>query len=85
MKLTNDIIDGRLKGTKIKRISNCVNGITPITLQCLLNDQHVWDTIPNFSIRKNHVSNCPHCWGKRKLTNDIIDKRLHEKKIKLLT
>ena len=82
LRVTNEIIDERLKDTKIKRVSDCVNGITPIMLQCLVNPNHTWSSIPNFNIRKNHVTKCPHCWGKKKLTNDVIDSRLEKLNIK---
>src|ERR1700690_139077 len=57
-KLTNEIVDDRLKGSDIIRLGNYVNGNTPIDFKCLLDD-NIWETTPSNILNKN--TGCPLC------------------------
>src|SRR5579864_2757256 len=63
-KLTNDIIDLRLKNKNknIKRIGSYVGAGVPIQVQCLIEDcNHIWKIYPNNIASSN--SGCPKCAG----------------------
>jgi very-short-patch-repair endonuclease len=80
--LTNEIVDERLQNKNIKRIGNYINSYTPVQLICLVkNCNHVWSSIIH-NIFNNH--GCPKCAGLLPLTNEMVDKRLGDRKIKRL-
>lgn len=59
MKLSNEIIDERLKDRGIKRIENYISNKIKITFQCLIDDcKYVWQTRPS-SILSGF--GCPKC------------------------
>lgn len=77
-RLTNDIVDERLKNTKIYRIGHCKNCSEKIEFGCK-SCGHVWKaTSDNIS---RGISGCPKCSDKVKLTHDVIDKNLNARKI----
>jgi hypothetical protein len=80
-KLTNNIIDERLKGRNINRISEVVNGKTKINFKCLVCD-YVWLALPRDIVCDSRLTGCPRCAHNFKLTNEIIDERLIDRNIK---
>lgn len=83
VKLTNEIIDEKLKGRNIKRLGNCKGARTPIDWICLICD-YGWETAPSGVIGKRK-SGCKNCAGSVKLTNSDIDKKLEGRNIKRLS
>lgn len=80
LKLTNEIIDNRLKNRNIKRIDNYINSRKKIKWKCLNNNcLYEWFSCPVSVI--NSKSGCPKCANQIKITNEIIDKRLANKTI----
>lgn len=74
LKSTNEDLDNKLVGKNVKRIGNYVNNSTKIEFQCLENNcNHIWPAKPNNILSGQR---CPLCFGKQKLTNEIIDTRL---------
>lgn len=89
-KLSNDIVDERLNNSSIIRIGNVIGLSTEkIDFKCKICN-YIWKTSPSSlcsasSIKKRKKSNkdgCPNCSGNARLTNEIIDNRLHNKDIK---
>lgn len=82
--LTNKIVDSRLMGRNIKRISGYINNKIAISFQCLIEEcNHIWEAIPN-SVLTRHTG-CPKCAKKKQTqTNKIIDIRLINRNIKRL-
>jgi glutaredoxin len=79
-RLTNEIIDKRIKGRSIKRVGEYVNNRTKIKWKCLI-DNHEWEAIPNNVVY--NCSGCPLCYAvDRYLTDEIIDNRIKGKHIK---
>lgn len=79
-KLTNDIIDFRLKSQNIpiRRVGDVVNARKPMyweCLDCLL----IWPTKADHIL--NSKSGCKACAGNMQLTNEIIDERLKNRSI----
>lgn len=82
IKLTNDIIDKRLKNKNIKRMSDYIENKETMSFLCLIeNCNYYWKTI--FSSIDGGTG-CPQCVGKAKLTNEIIDEKLISRLIKRL-
>lgn len=86
MPLTNEIVDERLKNRNIQRIDDIINSETKINWKCLLCNK-IWCTRPSTIL--NQKCGCPSCNRKngaktRVLTNEIIDNRLGNRKIKRL-
>jgi predicted transport protein len=78
--LTNKIIDQRLGERNIRRLDNCVNAMTEIGFQCLIQGcNFIWKTSPNGVL--NNKTGCPRCGGKLPLNNKIVDERLIGKNI----
>ncbi len=77
-KITNNIVDERLIGLKIRRISNVVHARTPILWQCVI-CSHTWKTSPNKIL--NQGTGCPKCSNNLLLTNDIVDSKLHDRNL----
>lgn len=79
-KLTNEILDERLKERNIKRIDNFINTQIKIHFQCLIhNCQYLWMALPSSILSGK---GCPKCGGHLKLNNDAVDDRLKERNIK---
>lgn len=73
-RLTNEIIDQRLKETDIQRVSDFVNQTTEMTWQCLKEDcGKTWEARCYKILNLNNT--CKHC-GSKRITNEIIDQRL---------
>jgi hypothetical protein len=73
-KLTNEIVDFRLKNTDYERIGNYVNNKTPISFrhkEC----GNIWNARPS-NIFTGY--GCNHCFKSCKLTNEVVDKRLKD-------
>jgi hypothetical protein len=84
IKLTNDEVDSRLIGRKIKRLGDIINNHTKILWSCLYNIcGHSWLATPKSILNRN--SGCPKCAGCLRLTNEEVDKRLEGRNIKRLT
>jgi hypothetical protein len=81
-KITESDLDLILKIKNIKRIDNYINGHTKIKFQCLKeNCKYIWKTtVASIKYREN--GSCPKCSKKAKLTNQDIDIRILNKKIK---
>lgn len=77
-RLTNEVIDYRIKERPIERISNYTDkskNTDKLKWKCLI-DGHVWETsVANILGGKG----CPVCAGKLPLNNEIIDKELPSK------
>jgi hypothetical protein len=75
VRLTDQIIDERLKNTTIKRIGKYINCKTPIDFQCLIECcKYIWMACSNNILNNN--TGCPKCAGNAKLNNKEIDIRL---------
>lgn len=84
IKFTNEILDDRLEGRKIKRIGNCINSSNKILFQCLKeNCNFEWMASPN-SIVNSNKTGCPNCAGQARLTNNKIDEILKYRNISRL-
>lgn len=83
LRLTNEIVDQRLKeaGINIERIDEYKNLNTSMKWRCK-NCNHIWKTA--FTNIFHHRTRCPSCIGKLPLTNETVDKRLKNRKIKRL-
>lgn len=80
IRITNEIIDAKLKNRNIIRIGNYAGPKNKISFKCKI-DGRIWEST------LNNITNgqgCPSCSGKEKLTNEIIDKRLENRNIKRL-
>jgi len=74
IKLTNEIIDEKIKNKSIIRIGNVVgNSRTKIEWQCKV-DGHRWFSSPNSIC--NNDNQCPKCSGWERITDKIIDERI---------
>lgn len=78
--LTNDIVDRRLLNSKIKRIGDVLLAKTKIDWRCLDCD-NVWSARPDNIF---HGKGCPPCGGSVPLSNEIVDERIKDRKIKRL-
>lgn len=74
VRLTNDVIDQKLVGRDIKRISDAAGIHSKIEWECLICSYN-WFAEPN-SILNGDRCGCPNCSGKARLTNEIIDQKL---------
>jgi hypothetical protein len=72
-KITNDMIDGRIKNNNIIRLSDALKSNENINFKCLVCDI-IWDRTP--SCIMNRSANCPYCIHKGELNNKIVDDRL---------
>lgn len=64
VKLTNEIIDERLKNRSIQRLDSYINSSTPIHFKCLIdNCLYIWKTSPNAII--SNETGCPYCSSKK--------------------
>ena len=83
-KLTNELIDHRLIGRNIQRITDysfIKNNRIKIVWKCLVKHcQYIWKA--NIANLINCKKGCPNCAGNARLTNDIIDQRLEGRYIK---
>jgi len=80
-KLSNKIVDERLKDRNIKRLEEFINCRTKISFQCLVEGcNYIWATTPDTLFSKK--SGCPNCANVAKITNEKIDQQLIEKNIK---
>jgi very-short-patch-repair endonuclease len=77
-KLTNEIVDERIKNKPIIRIGNIINSKAKIEWRCT-KCQYIWNTSPSHILHSN--SGCPKCYGNLLLTNIEIDIRLKDRKI----
>jgi hypothetical protein len=72
--LTNEIIDERLNGRNIRRLSEYTGSVANyMEWECLL-DGHRWEQLPALVLSKTNRTNCPKCSGKAPLTNEDVDK-----------
>ena len=71
---TNDEI---MKNSKIIRIGKYVNSRCKTKWRCLV-DGYEWEATP-FHVKR--MGGCPRCCGFEKLTNEIIDERINNRKI----
>lgn len=77
MQLSNEIVDSRLRGRQIRRVSDYIKNDVKILWECLV-DGHKWKAIPSsIFIGKG----CPRCAGKEKLNDEIIDDRIKNRSI----
>ena len=84
IKLTNEIIDIRLKNRDIKRLDNYINNHTNINFKCLIeNCNHIWSAKPS-NITCIGQRGCPKCANHIKLTNLDVDNRLLGRNIRRL-
>lgn len=82
-RLTNEIIDERIKNRPLIRIGDCVNSSTKINWKCLKSDcRYEWKAKPNTILTNK---GCPKCGGKLKLTEYDVDERMRLKKIQRLS
>jgi very-short-patch-repair endonuclease/predicted nucleic acid-binding Zn-ribbon protein len=79
-KLTNEIIDTRLKGRPIQRLGDVTHGKAKTLFKCLI-DGYEWMTTPS-EVSKGH--GCPKCAGTAHVTNEIMDERLKDRPIQRL-
>lgn len=79
---TNEIIDEYLKNSNIIRLEDVKNNSTPIKWKCLV-DGYEWFCRTG-CLMKNGF-NCPKCNKKMRITNEEIDERLIDRKIKRIT
>jgi hypothetical protein len=77
-KLSNQIIDERIKNRSLERVDDFINTTTKIKWKCLI-DNTIWSATPSNII---YGYGCPVCGGCIKLTNEIIDERLEGRLIK---
>jgi len=80
-KLTNEIVDERLNGRQIRRITNYINAITNIVWKCDI-CSHEWQATPNNVL--NHNSGCPACANNTLATDENIASQLVIKHIMLI-
>lgn len=81
VKLTNEIVDQRLIGRNIKRISDIITARTLTNWQCLVDEcNYIWKTSATHIFDSS--SGCPKCAGNIKLTNSYIDNKLIGRNIK---
>jgi len=79
-KLTNEIVDETLIGRNIKRLDDYSFARVPIRFQCLTQTcNFIWKATPHAVM---HRTGCPMCGGTKKLSNEIVDKRLANRSIK---
>lgn len=78
IKLTNEIIDERLKGKNITRVGNYINATTKLEWECDTCKHH-WFAIPNTVSRG--VSGCPSCNGGIKLSSRYVDEQIKDRNI----
>ena len=78
-KLTNAIVDTRLIGRNIRRISDYLGMRSPMTVECVI-DGYRWDTTPDSVLSAK--TGCRKCAGTAALTNDEIDRRLANRPIR---
>lgn len=79
--INNSYIDQKLIGRNIKRIGDYVNSDTKIKFRCSIEYcQYEWDSTPYHVINRNH--GCHKCNNQIKLTNNDIDEKLKNRKIK---
>ena len=76
-KLTNEIVDFRLKNRNIIRLDDYINARTKIRFQCTI-DGYIWNAKSDSIFQGN---GCPECAGLAKLNNKIIDDRLIKRNI----
>jgi DNA-directed RNA polymerase subunit M/transcription elongation factor TFIIS len=76
-KLSNEILDVRLKNRNIQRIDNYINNNTKIQFKCLICNNILFIK-PN-DILMNH--GCSYCAKVKKLSNEILDVRLKNRNI----
>lgn len=72
-KLSNEIIDDKLKDRPILRLDDYINSRTKILFKCKI-DGHEWLAEPNKIT--NSKRGCPKCSGNIVLTNQIVDERI---------
>jgi hypothetical protein len=76
-KLTNKIIDKRLKGRSIIRLTEYMGNKIKTCFQCLIcnyGKNYEWCIVPDGII--NNRGGCPKCADNLQLTNEIVDQRL---------
>src|ERR1700679_87553 len=78
-KLSNKIIDDRILLKNILRIDNYLGCYEKIAWKCILCN-HLWQAVPVYIIQER--ASCPNCSNKRKLTNELVDKKIQNRKIK---
>lgn len=85
IRLTNEIIDEKLKDKNIKRISSYITGSSQITVQCLIKDcGHVWE-LYTFYLSGNYFHGCSKCAKNCKLSKIEVNNRLILRNIELIT
>jgi len=78
IRLTNEIIDEKIKNRQIVRVGNFEkNNKNKIEWKCKIDD-HVWFASPNNILKGN---GCPKCSGHTRITNEIIDEKIKNKDI----
>lgn len=85
-KLSNEIVDDRLKDRPIKRLGNYVNAQYPITFQCLVETcNHIWNAKP-YNVTGLNKSGCPMCSKyNRPVFNSYVDEKLQGKNIRRIS
>lgn len=81
-KLSNEIIDQRLMGRGITRMTVYAGSSTPLIWQC--DKGHRWSARPD-KVAGKLQRGCPHCAGNVRMTNEIIDQRIAGRGITRLT
>jgi hypothetical protein len=80
LKLTNEIIDGRLRHRNIQRVSDYVKVQLKVKFLCLIdNCGCIWEALTDSVLRG---SGCPRCNKNEKLTDERIDELLQNRNIK---
>lgn len=76
-RLTNDLVDERIKDRNIERIGDYVNSHTKIKLRCLVEGcYYEWEArFTNVFYR----TGCPRCGKRERITNEIIDERIDDR------
>ena len=74
-RMTNEIIDRRIAGRGITRLSDYVNNKTPLQWKCVKG--HTWAAKPE-KVAGTEQTGCPHCAGKIRMTNEDIDRLFAE-------
>jgi predicted nucleic acid-binding Zn-ribbon protein len=77
-KLSNEIVDEKLKNKSIERIGEYVNMHTNIEFKCK-KDGFIWSARPYNILYE--LSGCPKCSNREEINNSIIDKRLEDMSI----
>ena len=81
-KLSNEIIDERIKDRPVERVGDYINTKIKIKWKCTVKDcGHEWEAVPNSIFLGN---GCPACGGNAKLSNEIVDERIKDRPIKRL-